>query len=377
MVPRCTNSIAHSEKFEDALPIINRRRRVAPALYNEKRLDEIPIPVTGHQRVANTVLPEKHDGMFSYELFLDTISFEILIVCSPEDMNGSEEGGLNDDGEIEHNFCNEVPNEIPLEEGHSNESLAEERIEQVIVAAIPNNLADVPTDIFEAIEQDPLEPNQIVTSNGIDAVSQNDVSVGSIGNSTPEFNEMGQLQIDTDDNGSPVNSATISPVHQIETDVGTNVVANPSCDISAAIRTDSENGQTSFDTSTSPASQLDDASGVLVSVNTGSSTADDVGATQSHIENDAYVSAENDDSGMKTEPVLVLHPDTSNDNELEGLLDETDELVDEYDEDITFTISKKTGYAKPFATNTDGLVKHENDIVSGNLAFAETVSKYN
>lgn len=46
-----------------------------------------------------------------------------------------------------------------------------------------------------------------------------------------------------------------------------------------------------------------------------------------------------------------------------------DEIVDEYDDEVTITFSRTKGFVKPTKYNSDGLIKRESDIVSGNLAY--------
>lgn len=48
-------------------------------------------------------------------------------------------------------------------------------------------------------------------------------------------------------------------------------------------------------------------------------------------------------------------------------------VIDEYDDDITFIVSSR-GFAMPYHSTTEGLIKRQNDPVSGNVAFSETVS---
>lgn len=80
----------------------------------------------------------------------------------------------------------------------------------------------------------------------------------------------------------------------------------------------------------------------------------------------------------KTEPLTPLvrafHTD-----ELDGFLEETDQqwdiYIDKYDEDLTMYVSRKIGFAKPYDSNADDLIKHENDPVSGDVPFAATVSE--
>lgn len=80
---------------------------------------------------------------------------------------------------------------------------------------------------------------------------------------------------------------------------------------------------------------------------------------------------------IKPEPALLIEPCTSNSNELNGLFDKDYEEEDVWDEDITFIVNKKVGYAQPFNSNDQQLIKRENDVVSGNMPFNETVNTQN
>lgn len=86
-------------------------------------------------------------------------------------------------------------------------------------------------------------------------------------------------------------------------------------------------------------------------------------------------SASNISIVAKLEPLPLYEACSSNGMELEELLDD-DEIIDEYDEDVTFYIRRKTGFVKPLKTDSNDLVKHENDIVTGNMSYNITVSSF-
>lgn len=85
-------------------------------------------------------------------------------------------------------------------------------------------------------------------------------------------------------------------------------------------------------------------------------------------QSDAAVGNINAIDPIKCEPCLLLEPVSRNINELEDLL--TGDIVDVYDDDVVITIGKK-GFGKPIQITIDGLIKHENDIVSGDVAFSD------
>lgn len=78
---------------------------------------------------------------------------------------------------------------------------------------------------------------------------------------------------------------------------------------------------------------------------------------------------------VKNEPVLLIRPCSYNNIELDDLLDDPEVEIDKFDDDITFIVNKRTGYAMPLDENPEGLVKYENDVVSGSMCFANTVRK--
>lgn len=70
--------------------------------------------------------------------------------------------------------------------------------------------------------------------------------------------------------------------------------------------------------------------------------------------------------------VLVIQPNPERMNVIENLIDEPEFSTVEHN-GMLITINNRIGFGKPFSTNHDGLVKRENDPVSGDLAFNETV----
>lgn len=78
----------------------------------------------------------------------------------------------------------------------------------------------------------------------------------------------------------------------------------------------------------------------------------------------------------KVEPVPLYEACSTNAVELNDLLDD-DKVIDKYDEEITFIFKRNTGYGKAMKTDDNGLVKRENDIVTGNMSYNVTVSSLN
>lgn len=80
----------------------------------------------------------------------------------------------------------------------------------------------------------------------------------------------------------------------------------------------------------------------------------------------------NEITSTKMEPVPLYEANTSNVVDLDDILDD-DEVVDVYSNDVTIIFKRKTGIIKPMKTDSNGLVKRENDVVSGNMAYNDTV----
>lgn len=73
-------------------------------------------------------------------------------------------------------------------------------------------------------------------------------------------------------------------------------------------------------------------------------------------------------------PIVPLYrTDSANNNEIAALLDE--ESVEIVDDDMIIIVGSK-GFGKPLGTTIAGLVKIENDQISGDIPFMNTVNKY-
>lgn len=89
---------------------------------------------------------------------------------------------------------------------------------------------------------------------------------------------------------------------------------------------------------------------------------------QQNIQDENLLSAA---ANIKAEgPLAVVLPCRSNENELNALLDVNEIIV--VDDDVTIFASSKP--CKPFIMTSESLFKRNDDIVSGNIAFNETVS---
>lgn len=75
---------------------------------------------------------------------------------------------------------------------------------------------------------------------------------------------------------------------------------------------------------------------------------------------------------IKSEPTLLMTPCSSNLNELYNLLNS--HVIEEVDDEMTIIYGSK-GFGLPYKTTDENLIKRENDPISGNMAFTQTVSK--
>lgn len=77
---------------------------------------------------------------------------------------------------------------------------------------------------------------------------------------------------------------------------------------------------------------------------------------------------------LEPEVVLIVGPTTTTINALHSVIKEPEFIKYDFDE-MEIKVDSKIGFCKPFNATSEGLVKRENDIVSGNLPYNETVSK--
>lgn len=73
---------------------------------------------------------------------------------------------------------------------------------------------------------------------------------------------------------------------------------------------------------------------------------------------------------IKNEPSVVMETCSRNRTALNELL--TTDFVEVIDEDLTIIVGSR-GFGQPLKTNSDDLVKRQDDPVSGSLAYSQTV----
>lgn len=78
---------------------------------------------------------------------------------------------------------------------------------------------------------------------------------------------------------------------------------------------------------------------------------------------------------VKKEAVLIVEPSAAHINALEGLIEEPEYTVYK-DDSMEIIVDNKKGFALPFNVTSDELIKRENDEVSGQMPFNETVSAF-
>lgn len=77
-----------------------------------------------------------------------------------------------------------------------------------------------------------------------------------------------------------------------------------------------------------------------------------------------------EDAECKPDPLFFVVEQIGNESDIEELLEETEEVV--YNSEVTICMGQN-GMPKPMSTTTDNLVKRENDLMSGAIAFDEKV----
>lgn len=77
---------------------------------------------------------------------------------------------------------------------------------------------------------------------------------------------------------------------------------------------------------------------------------------------------------VKSEVVFLQEPCSSNRKALDELLEKR--IIEEIEDDIypMTIISGSKNFGLPFNATAEGLIKRQNDRVSGNVAFSQTVS---
>lgn len=76
---------------------------------------------------------------------------------------------------------------------------------------------------------------------------------------------------------------------------------------------------------------------------------------------------------IKCEPVLLMEPCSSNRKQLNDLLETA--VIEEVDDEMTIIVGSK-GFGAPFQTTAENLIKRENDPISGNVPYNNTVSNF-
>lgn len=406
-----------SESFEDALLCLNRRRNIPPALYNQKRVIEYPIPsvalAANHNNDHPTEEPREDEtdlgsNHLEYEDSDDSMNIENINT----DPNGQE---MATNQSIESITNVSIPDEDPLSINLTGQKRGN-------------------VDTFENVVQ--LVANRNNESNQSDSDLENDQLTSVLGRNEGEpnaqninvFENIDQLPANqsSEDNQRDVNLenlplSNISSCQEIDQNaehfnISENIdelAANRSnecnqSDSNAEHVNDSENivqlaANQSNERSQSDVSSENGQLNSMLGLNEGGPNAQSVNISGNFDQLPAYQSSEHSQSdidleignerqqycslndiapenaSVKLEPVVLYEPYSSNSNELEDVLEnpvEEECIVEEIDEDLTISFYRKTGFAKPYNTNSDGLVKRENDVVSGNLPYSENVCCY-
>lgn len=87
---------------------------------------------------------------------------------------------------------------------------------------------------------------------------------------------------------------------------------------------------------------------------------------------DALACAIENDLSTQVELTLKVEPRAEDEIILNELIFEDEYTVEKVD-DMEIIVNNKMGFAKPFSATTTGLIKRENDVISGNTPFDELV----
>lgn len=346
-------------------------------MYNQKRLTELPIPKT---RTRNDQSSDDSDDSFGDESdgtdgdddfgnFRDNFVDETIEnVVVPENNDQNTSVGSIIDGENVDPLASDSPNR-----NVSSKSSAVDNTKKSDCDVVNENIARAPksTDANNGdAQQEDLLASKKARTDGTDSLTINANSLvnapsgasSSIGsNSNAPAVQVNESNGNFSGGAADVSASSVdilgaSAVVPINKSNG-NSTGEPG-NVSAVVPVNTSNSNVTGETVNDPASSLFD------------STLD-----APAILSDNPMDDNHNADPVKEEPVPLVAVCSTNQIELEDLLDSDEEVIDEYDDDVTIVFNKKTGYAKPFASNADGLIKHENDSVSGNLPFAEKVSK--
>lgn len=287
-----------------------------PPKYNHHRLKELPIPALG-----------PHEDNFWDDNDEYNVDWFFAMSDSDDDSSVGDLSALNESGDLELPAAVEAMNE-PQNGSHNN-------LDRDLNQSEP--LANTTDNSVE--ENGDVQPDSTIDGSEIDAnethselLNQSDLLANATGNSL-------------DESGVEPNSVN----EAFET--GTNGKRLVFVGASEAALVDSTN-------------PLDE---VLV---------DSTNQFNSNEENATDPLAITTSVEVKTEQVPLFDMHATNRMEIDALLDEQDYTTENCgsdDDDVVIFIGK-SGVPKPMQTTGDFLVKRENDIISGNIAFNERVS---
>lgn len=360
--------------FDDALNALRRRRHnIAPKVYNNRRLAELPIPDTGENEIDD----QRDDGneeehTENAEERDQNEPFEVDEEDQHEDDNeGHVENENQSDDEhedITHHFDSASDDGQIMQGPHCSQNserallnVQNNRDENDNTQTIENVTDSLIDDHIDISEQQATSSNTRM-DNG---ATQNGVVEHAVDEHAVESHTFGRCddlvasnpQKDTVENGederAPIADKS-STADQHETAV------------EKAINSDDS------PTTTSPDNSIEE---IFLPINA------EFNLEFNGEPDEAQINLPNSDLNaiqlndpIKTEAIPLHEPFHANDNELNELLDEEDMIFEKIDDDLTIIVDSKIGIVKPLNSNVDGLIKREGDVISGNIPFIETVS---
>lgn len=330
--------------FDDALIALRRRRNIPPALYNARRLAELPIPDTGDDEIDDQQVENE-------ELLEDET--EIEHEGEHEDQSESETENQHEDFDLQ--FDGDSEDDPIMQDAAQNDLRTLPSVQNNSQANVDDSLfaAHIDTGAHQSIDSNARKEN-LDTQDGVDS---RDVGLHTSGRSVdlvvsnPQKDAManGNNQNGKDDCAPIANKSSVANQHE------TTVAERPG-------------NSATFDTNHNTENTIEE---IFIPANAESN--DEPDEAQIDLPNDELNAIQPNDP-IKTEELPLHLPVHANNVELNEILDEEDMVTEEIDDDLTIIVDSKIGFAKPLNSNVDGLIKRQNDVVSGNIPFVETVS---
>ncbi|XP_055308998.1 uncharacterized protein LOC129572908 [Sitodiplosis mosellana] len=354
--------LIYKESFEEAMAIVSRTRNLPPPIYNERRLSERPIPRLSFRNEndldrsiqQNSFETNFGEVSFASDSYIEDNDSFLGVIPNDAGFDGSLENPLasvddaNESATVE-TAPNQTTNGLADENAILEDTLVsvDDANESAMVETTPSQTTNSLADANESAMVE-TTPNQ--TTNSLADANESAMVETTPSQTTNSLADENASKNIVNESGVFENTESVGPIK--DTDVHDPITA-------------------SVEVATLPENVVD-SNGSCPNPTTSNQSESTVQNLSSSSENGSIASTSetaNSNVQIKRELVLVAEACRGNNNELEILLDDDVQVVDEYDNEITFTYNRKTGYGKPFKANEKGLIKHEKDVVSGGIPF--------